>query len=397
MIIRRLHPGFLEEQPQMLHLLDEASGQFTGVILPVGILAHQANETGIEHVPFADRGWGFGHMAQPLQLLVRPGATLGYFSVFPFRQRLGLPNQVRQAGLPQPHPLHVDTIPVTDQDAAPVLDQSRESLFRPIAMDHEEGNHCVAHDPQPLEQSLAPPGCFIHMVDGGISRDLGDGFVVWQYGGGHSVDDVLNATLADPQTQDREKEILDDAPAVSLGSCHHGNHRRQSRAKARSLFRRNERLYYFLTILAAPSIEDDVCHIQFNFREFDNLVDVVWLNVREVATSAGAFSGKYFRELGRPEALLPRPFTRFLGFGALGGRSFALGEGIVTGRRLVRIRGILLELGFELLDALPERLNFIVQGMHISQHQPRSVQDDFVRQGRACRNWSTHVSTMRIN
>ena len=126
-----------------------------------------------------------------------------------------------------------------------------------------------------LEQSLAPPGSFIHMVDGGTSRDLGDGFVVRQYGGGHSVDDVLNATLADPQTQDREEEILDDAPAVSLGSSHYGNHRRQSRAKARSLFQRNERLYYFLAMLAAPSIEDDVCHIQFNFREFDNLVDVV--------------------------------------------------------------------------------------------------------------------------
>ena len=90
-------------------------------------------------------------------------------------------------------------------------------------------------------------------------------------------------------------------------------------------------------MLAAPSIEDDVCHIQFNFREFDNLVDVVWLNVREVATSASAFSGKYFRDLGRPEALLPSPFTSFLGFGALGGRFFALGEGIVTGRRLFEL------------------------------------------------------------
>ena len=175
MSIRRLHPGFLEKQPQMLHLLDEASGQFTGVVLPVGILAHQANETGIEHVPFADRGRAFGHMAQPLQLLVRPGATLSDFGVFPFRQRLGLPNQVRQAGLPQPNPLHVDTIPVTDQDATPVLDQSLEGLFRPIVMDHEKGNHRIAHDPPPLEQSLAPPGCLIHMVDGGISRDLGDG------------------------------------------------------------------------------------------------------------------------------------------------------------------------------------------------------------------------------
>ena len=180
---------------------------------------------------------------------------------------------------------------------------------------------------------------------------------MWQYGGGHSVGDVLNATLADPQTQDKEEEILDDAPAVSLASGHHGNHRRQSRAKARSLFRRNERLCYFLAMLAAPSIEDEVCHIQFDFREFDNLVDVVWLNVREFATSAGALPRKYYRYLGRPKALLPRSFPRFLGLGVLGGGFFALGEGIVTGRRLVRICGILLELCFKLLDALPEILN----------------------------------------
>jgi hypothetical protein len=35
--------------------------------------------------------------------------------------------------------------------------------------------------------------------------------------------------------------------------------------------------------------------------------------------------------------------------------------------------------------------------MHISQHQPRSVQDDFVRQESACRDRGAHVSTMRIN
>ena len=100
-------------------------------------------------------------------------------------------------------------------------------------------------------------------------------------------------------------------------SGHQDNHSQKARAKAHSLFRRNERLCYFLAMLAALSI-----------REFDNLVDVVWLNVREVATFAGAFPGKYFRDFGRPEALLPRPFTRFLDVGFLGADSLPLAKGL---------------------------------------------------------------------
>ena len=271
-IVGRLHSGLLEEQPQVIHLLNEASGQLAGVVLPVEILAHQANETGIKHVPFADRGRSFGHMAQPLQLLVCPRATLDYFGVFSFRKSLGLPNQMRQAGLPQPHPLHVDAIPVTDQDAAPILDQSLESLFRPIAMDHEEGNHRIAHDPQPLEHPLAPPGCFIHMVDGGVSRDLGDGFVVWQYGGGHAVDDVLDATLADLQIQNRKEKVLDGASAVGLGAGHDGDNGRKPRTEARAVQRGNECLDHFPAVSASPSMQDEVSHFQFDRGKFNDLM-----------------------------------------------------------------------------------------------------------------------------
>ena len=91
-------------------------------------------------------------------------------------------------------------------------------------MDHKEGDHRIAHDPQPLERPLASPGCFIHMVDAGVSRDLGDGFVVRLDGTGHAIDDVLHATLADSQSQDGEQEVLDGASAVGLRPGHCGDH-----------------------------------------------------------------------------------------------------------------------------------------------------------------------------
>ena len=147
----------------------------------------------------------------------------------------------------------------------------------------------------------------------------------------------------------------------------------------------------------APTIEDDVRHLQFNHRELNDLMNVVRLNVRERITAAGALLGKYFRYFCRAKALLPRPCPLFLGLGVLWGGFFALGEGIVTGRRLVGSLGIQLERGFKFRDTLPERLDFTVQDVNISQHQPGSVHDDFVRQRSAYRNWSPHTSTMRIN
>ena len=36
-IVRRGNTGFLEKEPQMIHFVDEATGQFVGVVCPVAV------------------------------------------------------------------------------------------------------------------------------------------------------------------------------------------------------------------------------------------------------------------------------------------------------------------------------------------------------------------------
>ena len=75
---------------------NRSPGQFAGIVWPVAVLGHEVNETRIEHVPFAERGRCFGHMAQPLEFLIGPGATLGDLLVFSFRESFGVADQMGQ-------------------------------------------------------------------------------------------------------------------------------------------------------------------------------------------------------------------------------------------------------------------------------------------------------------
>ena len=352
-IVRRSNPGFLEKQPQMIHFVDEAAGQFAGVVWPVAVLGHEANETRIEHVPFADRGRCFGHVAQPLQFLMGPGATLGDLLVFSFRESFGVADQMGQAGLTQSHPFRVNAITVADQNALPILNQCLESLLRPMLVNHEVRSQAIAHDPQPLQHSFAIPSGFIHVIDGRISDNRADGLVMGFDGAGDSVEDLLNGSLADMQAQHREEKVLSGASGVGLGAGHDGNNGGESRAVARSMLRKNECLEPFAAVAAPTSVQDEMCHFQPDFRQFNDLMDVVRLHVRQAVAAAAAFPGIDFRDLSWSEGLLPKTLALFpvLSMGTVD--FFALGERIVAGGRFVGIRGIGAEFSLKLSATAP--------------------------------------------
>ena len=396
-IVRRGNTGFLEKQPQMIHFVDEATGQFAGVVSPVAVCGYQANETRIEHVPFADGGRRFGHVAQPLQFLVGPGATFGDLGVFSLRKPFGVADQMRQTGLTQPHPFRVNGVAVADQNALPILDQCLESLLRPMPVNHEISRQAIPHDPQPLQRSLAIPSCFVHVIDGRTSDTRADGLVMRGDGAGNPVEDFLDGALADMQAQHRKEKVLGGSSRVGLGADHDGNNGGESRAVARAVLRGDERLEQFAAVAAPTSMQDEVCHFQLDLRQFNDLVDVVRLHVREAVAAAATLAGIEFRDLGWTESLLSEPLALFSVFSIGVLRSLALGERIIAGGWLVGIRGVGAEFGFEHLDAFPESLNFTVQNMHVPQHRPRGVHHHFGGKTGSYGHCYPHVPTMCIN
>ena len=139
-----------------------------------------------------------------------------------------------------------------------------------------------------------------------------------------------------------------------------------------------------------------MCHFQLDLRQFNDLMDVVRLHIREAVAAAGTFSGIEFRDLGWTESLLPKTLALFpvLSMGTAG--FFALGERIVAGGRFVGIRGIGAEFGLKHLDAFPECLNFTVQNMNVPQHRPRGVHHHFGGKAGSHRHCYPHMPTMRI-
>ena len=125
-VVRRRYALLPQEETQAIHLVPQPADQLPGIILSIAVHGHQANETRVKHVPLAHRGRRFGHAAQPPQFLPRPCPAARQFRVAPLCEPLGLTDEVRQATLPQPHPVAVDGVPVADQDSGPVLDQRFE-------------------------------------------------------------------------------------------------------------------------------------------------------------------------------------------------------------------------------------------------------------------------------
>ena len=158
---------------------------------------------------------------------------------------------------------------------------------------------------------------------------------------------------------------------------HDGNNGGKSRAEACAVLRGNEHLTHFAAVATPASMQDEMCHFQLDLRQFNDLMDVVRLHIREGVAATATFAGIKFRDLGWTESLLSEPFAPFPAFSIGYVYFLAFGERIVAGWRLVGIRGIGAELGLEHLNAFPECLNFTVQNMNVPQHRPRGVHHHF--------------------
>ena len=82
------------------------------------------------------------------------------------RQAPHAPDEVGQAGLPRLNLVLVHLVAVTDENARPVVDESREGFFGPAEMNQVERCGVTDHHPEPLECVREKPGRFIYVVDG---------------------------------------------------------------------------------------------------------------------------------------------------------------------------------------------------------------------------------------
>lgn len=137
-VVRRGNAIVLKEQPQVSHLAAQPASQLSGIVISVGVLGNQANETRIKHAPLAHRGRRFRHATQSLQLLSRPGSAARYFLGSSFGVRLGLTDEMRQATLPQADSGSIHAVAVADNDACPVLDQRFEGGLGASGVGHEQ-------------------------------------------------------------------------------------------------------------------------------------------------------------------------------------------------------------------------------------------------------------------
>src|SRR5262249_34237545 len=110
-----------EKDPERVHLPQQATREPARVVLPGMILLNQFREPGVPAPPSPPRGWGCGHMTRPLQRGQRPGATGREVWLGTCRQPSCRADEVGQAGLPRLDPMLVHAIPITDQDASPVV------------------------------------------------------------------------------------------------------------------------------------------------------------------------------------------------------------------------------------------------------------------------------------
>jgi len=364
MIVRRRHALLTQKQPEVLHLGLEAAHKLPLVVLSPSIESYQAQKPGIKHIALAHGRRGCGHFAQAQQLVARPLATARHARVLALGEPICLSYQVRQATLPHSCPFYINTVPVADQNTLPVFDQGLEGLARTIAVNHEEPHRGASHDPQLRQQAIASPGGLVNIVYLRASGLVGDGVVVWLYGSRNSIENFLDCPKADMQPQNRVAVVLDNAPAVSVGSGQFSDHGREPGAEAGSVFLGYEGFVRSSTLRALAPEKDEVGHIHLNLEQLNSLMRVVGLEPLNMRTAAAAMCRVKLQRSRRGEQhrlpvpnmphFRPRPpFGLSLGFDGNQRR--------ICGRRLVRVRRIPAGLGFKFVVALTRFVKFLNQ------------------------------------
>jgi hypothetical protein len=325
------HPLFVEKDPKGIHFPQETAGKPAGLILAVEIAGDQVDEPCVEGSPLAYGGRGMGHVTQPLEFSHSPAAKGCDLWVTPFAQGLGVADQVGQTALPEPDPLAVEPIAVTDQDALPVADEALESRLRSLRMDHEQGHHGADHDPQPHQHPVLEPGGLVHMVDRCLPGLLGDLFVVGLDGPRHPINHLLDGPKADGKAQDRGAKALDERSALALVAGHLADHGGEPRAVSAAVFLGNQGFVELPTTRAVALVQDEMDDLHLDLGKLDDLMGIVRCGLGKLAVATWALGRFEVPDLGWIQHGLTMALVPFLGprfpMGLLGG--FALGVGAV--------------------------------------------------------------------
>jgi len=294
-VVCRLDACLQEKQPQVLHLKLQASDQSARWILPVPVDFDKTFQACDKGPPFTDGRRGFGHMAQPPEFVPRPGSAFGQGRILALCQPLGFPDQMRQTGLSLSHPLTVHAVAIGDQDARPSLDKLLEGGFGAPWVQYEQCGARTCHDPKPNQLALATPGSFIHMPYRRIPHDVGDALVMRLDRLTDTFNDLLDAALANGQAEDRQEEVLNGAATVPMFATNLSDNGRKAGAEAGSFLWRDQRLDHSAALGTAPSIKDDVLHIEPGLGDLNMLMGVVGFGVNQVGAATLARPRMHFR------------------------------------------------------------------------------------------------------
>ena len=201
-----------QKHPQRGHLPLQASRQATGIIFARMVATNPGAKPGIPGVPLPTRRRRFGHVAHPLQLFERPRPTGRQLPIAFFGQAAGGANEMRQTGLAPVHPVLIHPVPVTDQEARPILDQGKKGLFGAVGMHQEQRRRLGGHAPEPLQGVVAKPRGFIDVAHGGGARHPGHGLIMGQDGVRGPIEHLLDGAQTDGQVPDGVAGGLHDAP-----------------------------------------------------------------------------------------------------------------------------------------------------------------------------------------
>ena len=325
-----------EKHPKMVEFPVEASGKDTCRIFPFMVSGDEVKEPGVEGSPLPYGRCLMSHMSQPLELTHGPFSKLGDLRVLSLREGFGIPNEVSKAGLPQAHPLSVDSVAIAYEDSLPVLDEALEGHHVSIGVDHEEGYSGACHHPKPAQNSGSKPGGLIEVIDCNPSGSVSYGFIMGQDGCRDPIDHLLNGADTNVESKNGGAEGLNRAPAVSLVSCHLGYDCREIGSISSAVLLRNECLVHFPATGTGSLEENEVEDIGLDLGKLDPLMGVVGGEILEIGrTARGAGLRLELLRFSRFKESLPMSFVALFPSGfpvLLPGR--LLFEGFIRGRWL---------------------------------------------------------------
>lgn len=164
----------VEKCPQRLPFPLQPPGKRPGLVLPCGVLTEQMTETRLPGLQLANRGPLRTHMTQPLQLGAHAVSTSSNPPLQVLSQSLGRADQVGQAALPEPRPMLIDPIAITDQDTRPIANARHKRGLGAGGMYLAIRHQGMHYHPQPLPITMRQPGGLVNVMNGSSPCDCTD-------------------------------------------------------------------------------------------------------------------------------------------------------------------------------------------------------------------------------